>query len=249
MLTMLRKRQPTRAQSLLSLTMLMMAFASVVLGVFFRGRAGSLFIYDYIFEFVAVLCPAVYYLGICSLTEPRGATLRQRQAFVAPLVYILGLSIGAFWLGPRRYEILCHQIRDGEVDWISGDFAWNYMLFWDHYLFFALLLVMGTHLLGMAWHKGNIFSSRFNSFYASSIDAPRIKNRPLGIAAWVFFLAAILAIIAVAFRPFYYKYWLIPLAVIVTVVQYLVGRYIYSLNYDARYLANLVKEKQKYDTL
>ena len=241
--TLLQRRQPSRAQFLLCITQLMMAFAAAVLAVYFRGRAGSLFIYDYIFRFVTILCPAVYYLGICSLTEPRGATLRQRQAFVPPLVYILGLTVGAFRLGPRRYELLCQLIRDGSATVLPHQPAWNFMLFWDHHFFLVLLIIIGSVLLTMAWRKGKLYAHRFNRFYASDINAPRLQTRPLGIAAWVFLPAALLSMLAVDYRPYYYKYWLIALSLILTVIQFQVGRCIHTLNHDARFLANLIKIK------
>lgn len=64
------KRRLTHAQVILSLTQVMVAFGITMLIVLFRGRAGSLFIYDFVFEVLAVFCMPMYYIGICSSPKP-----------------------------------------------------------------------------------------------------------------------------------------------------------------------------------
>ena len=242
---MLLKRRPTRSQMLLGLTLLLVAFAAAMLGVFFRGRAGSLFIYDFVFEITAVLCAPMYYVGICALVEPRGATLRQRQVFLVPLLFIVGLTAGAFWLGPRRYEMMCHALREsgGFVGWMAGDAAWNYMYFWDHWLFPALMLAGGFVLIAMSSRKVRDYQARFNSLYADNIDLPPVNNRELSVLTWIFVPLGVIVVLMIDLRPHYYKYWLIMCSVLLTVVQYLIGRFVWRLDYDARYLAKYIRIK------
>lgn len=249
---MLLKRRPTRSQMLLSLMMLMVAFATVMLGVFFRGRAGSLFIYDFVFEVTAVLCAPMFYMGICSLVEPRGATLHQRQVFIIPLIFIIGLTAGAFWLGPRRYEGMCHMLRDqgsaatwsegdGFVGFMAGDAAWNFMYVWDHWLFPVLVLVMCFVLIADGTSKVRDYQKRFNSLYAQNINVPHINNRELLLLAWAFIPIGVSVVFLIDFRPLYYKYWLIGCSVVLSVVQCFLGRFIWRLDYDARYLAQYIR--------
>jgi len=238
---MATKRRPTRAQLVLSMTMLVIAFSSVVLGIFFRGRAGSLFIYDFVFECFSMICAPMYYVGICSLTEARGASLRQRRVFFIPLFFIVGLTVGAFWLGPRRYEEMCHLLRDETVGWIAGDTAWNFMLYWDHYFFPVLMLLMSTILIFISSRKVHLYQRRFNSYYAKDMHIPFIDSREISIFTWIFLPLGVLVVLLIDLRPFYYKYWLIGCMVILSVLQFFMGRFVYRLNYDARFLADYIR--------
>lgn len=243
--TLVTKRRPTRAQITLCLMQLLLAFAIVVLDVFFRGRAGSLFIYNFLFEFVAVLCAPMYYLGLCSLTEPRGTTLRQRRSFLVPLLFIIGLVAGSFWLGPRRYEELCYAIRESGATFIPGDAPWNFMLFWTHWFFMAFLLIMSYLFLVVGTRKVYLYQRRFNSFYADGMNLPRFDIRQLLILNWVFLPLSVLSIFFINFRPLNYKYWLIGLVVLISALQFMIGLFTYRLRHDARSLAGYIQEKNK----
>lgn len=237
------KKRPTRAQVVLSLMLLIEATALSVLAVFFRGMEGKLFIYDFMFEILAMVCGPMYYVGICAHTEARGATLEQRRIFIIPLLFIVGLTIGAFQLGPRRYEDMCHAIIEGEATWIAGDSAWNYMLFWDHFLFPVLLIVMSFTLIIIATVKIYRYQERFNSYYAEDMNIPFFNNRGFNILAWMFLPLAGIVFFAIDFRPLYYKYWLIVCSVLLTGVQFVTGHFTYRMNYDARMLAEYIRNK------
>ncbi|MBR4230148.1 MAG: hypothetical protein IKR83_05495 [Bacteroidales bacterium] len=241
--TPILKRHPTRAQVVLSLMLLIEAVTITVLGIFFRGRDGQLFIYDFMFEILALVCAPMYYVGICAHTEARGATLEQRRVFFIPLLFIIGLTIGSFWLGPRRYEMMCYAILEGNVSWIPGDAAWNFMLFWDHWLFPALLVIMSFILILAATFKIRKFQKRYNSYYAEDMNTPFFNSRGYSILAWMFLPLAAIAFVAIDFRPFYYKYWLIVCALLLTVVQFVTGHFTYRMNYDARTLAEYIRNK------
>lgn len=241
----LLKRRPTRAQIVLSLTMILMAFAIVVLDVFFRGRAGKLFIYDFVFESVAVLCAPFYYLGLCVLTEPRGATLRQRHSFILPLLFIVVLIVGSFWLGPRRYEELCYALREVGADFIPGDAPWNFMLFLTHWFFPAFLLIMSFILILIGTLKVRLYQRRFNSYYADDMNLPYVDSRQMLFFTWIFIPLGALTIYIIIFRPLYYKYWLILCASLLSVLQFMMGLFAFRLNHDARSLAEYIRNKQQ----
>ena len=235
------KRHLTRAHLILSLMLLLEAFAITVLGVFFRGRAGSLFIYDFVFECIAMFCGPMYYVGVCSLTEPRGATLRQRHSFFIPILFVFGLTYGAFWLGPRRYEEMCYALREVGATWIDGDNAWNFMLFWDHWLFPVLLLAVCTWFIVASSRRLNIFRRRFNSFYADGNELKKVNIRDINVLTWCFLPLGVIVVLLIDLRPLYYKYWLIACSVLLTVIQFLTGRFVFRLDYDARFLAEYVR--------
>lgn len=243
LLILIIKRRPTRAQLILSVMMIFEAFAMFFITIILRGRSHAGFIYDFLFISTSLICVPMYYVGICSLTEPNGASLSQRRSFFVPLVYILGLTIGAFWLGPRRYDSMCFAIQEGMASWIPGDMAWNYMLFWDHYLYPSLMLLSCIILMITAVHKLRIFAKRFNSFYAQGINVPRISTWQLIVYTLVFIVLAFITVYLIDYRPYFYKYWLIGIAILVTIMQYVMGRYIYHLDYDARYLVELIKKQ------
>ena len=92
----MRYRRPTRSQVILSLMLLIEAVGMTVFGIFFRGQEEQIFIYTFTFEVLSVVCGPMYYIGICSHTEPRGATLKQRRVFLLPLLFIIGLTVAAF---------------------------------------------------------------------------------------------------------------------------------------------------------
>ena len=237
------KRHLTHAHLILSLMLLLEAFAIAILGVFFRGRAGSLFIYDFVFEAIAMFCGPLYYVGISALTEPRGATLKQRQTFFMPILFVAGLTVGAFWLGPRRYEVMCYALREGGTTWIAGDNAWNFMLFWDHWLFPIVMLSACTWFVLASSAKIRLFRKRFNSFYADGDKLRKVDTRALDVLTWLFLPLGMAVVFLIDFRPLYYKYWLIGCSVLLTVIQFLTGRFVYRLDYDARFLAEYIRNK------
>ncbi len=241
--TMAFKRKITNAQVVLSITQMMVAFAITMLIVLFRGRAGSLFIYDFVFELMAVYCMPMYYIGICALTEARGATLKQRQVFWVPFVFVIGLTIGAYWLGPRRYELMCHAIIDNTDGWIEGDAAWNFLYFWDHYLFPVFTLVLIAVLSLLSYHKVQLYQRRFNSYYAENMNVPFVDSRTLMVFTALFIPLGLIIVGLIDFRPPMVKYWLIVCAVLLSVLQFLMGLFVYRLDYDARYLAEYVRTK------
>lgn len=237
------KRRLTHAQVILSLTQVMVALGITMLIVLFRGRAGSLFIYDFVFEVLAVFCMPMYYIGICSLTEARGATLRQRQVFWLPFLFVIGLTASAYWLGPRRYEEMCHAIVANTDGWIAGDTAWNFLYFWDHHLFPVFTLVMIAVLALISFRKVHLYQRRFNSYYAEDMNVPFIDSRTLSVFTWLFIPLGIIITCLIDFRPYMYKYWLILCAVLLSVLQFLMGRFVFRLDYDARYLAEYIRTK------
>jgi len=243
--TLITKRNPSRAQILLSLMLIMIGFAATMLMVFFRGRAGSLFIYDYIFELVSIFSAPLYFLSVCSLSEPRGATRKQRRVLLLPILFIVGLTIFSDLLGPRRYEEMCHAIRLGEASFIKGDHVYNLMYFWNHYFFNILMLSMSFVLLLISNHKLRLFVSRFNSYYAQRLKAKPLNGTWAGVASWCFLPLALFTVILVDNQPFWMKYWLVATSLILTVVQWFMGRFVYSLDYDSRYLSNLIKIKKE----
>lgn len=237
--TLLLRRKLNRAQVLLSLTLILEAFAMTVMFVFFRGKAGGLFIYDFLFQSVALLIIPMYYMGICSLCEPRGVTLKQRRSFFVPLLYILILTVGAFNLGPRRYEIMCHAIGNQSARFIAGDMAWNFMLTVSQIVFPLLLFFFSILIMASANRKFRVFINRYNTFYSDRMHKPRVKSVMLNVTSLAFFLLGFAQVLLITYRPYYYKYWLIACAVLVTVIQFFFGRQVYRMRYDARYLAKI----------
>lgn len=243
--TLFTKRRATRAQLLLSLMLLMVGFATAILMVFFRGMAGSLFIYDYIFELVSLFCAPLYFLGICALTEPRGTLRRQRRVFWLPLAFVIGLTVGADVLGPRRYEAMCHAVREAGATFVAGDAAYNYMLFWDHMLYPVLMLAMSFVLLLVSNRKYALFCVRYNSFYADQIGRGPIHSREVNLATWSFLPLGLATVLIVDFHPQGMKYWLIVVSLLLAAIQWFVGRAVYNMDYDSRYLSGLVRHKME----
>lgn len=247
--TVILKRHMTRAQLLMSLTLFAEGFAMMVLGIFFRDRVGSLFIYDFLFESTVVICGPMFYMAVCSLTEPRGVTLAQRRVFIIPLLFILGLTVGAFLIGPRRYEEMCRLLIANESHFIPGDASWNYMYFWYHYLFPILTIVMSFILLIISTVKMNRFRKRFNSYYASNMQAPPIDIKPLIVLTWCFPVIASVIVYAIDMYPPYYKYWIIVCCVLLTVLQFVFGRFVYRCDHDARSLADYIRAQTNTNAL
>ena len=239
----LGRRRPTRSQVILSLMLLIEAVAMTVFGVFFRGREEQFFIYTYTFEVLAVVCGPMYYLAICSHTEARGATLEQRRVFVIPLLFIIGLTVAVFWLGPRRYEVMCRFYRDYGISWDKEDAAWNFMTIWKYGVCPTVLIVYSFVLVLIATMKIRRFQRRYNDYYAKDMNLPYFNVREYNIIVWVFVPLAALIYYAAYMRPPYYKYWLIVGSSLLAVVQFMSGLLAYRMKYDARYLAEYIRTK------
>lgn len=236
-------RRPTRSQVVLSLMLLIEAVAMTVFGIFFRGQEEQIFIYTYTWEVLAVVCGPMYYLGICSHTEARGATLGQRRVFLIPLLFIIGLTVAVFWLGPRRYEEMCRYYREYGISWAKDDAAWNFMTIWKYGVFPAVLLLYSFILVIVATLKIRRFQHRYNSYYAKDMNLPYFNMRDFNTIICVFVPLAGVIYYACYFRPLYYKYWLIVGVTLLAVVQFITGRLAYHMKYDARYLAEYIRNK------
>ena len=240
----LTKKHLTHGQILFCFTLIVDAFAIAVAGVFFRGRAGNLFIYNYLLEVSAILCSPMYYISICSLTESRGAILRQRRVFFIPLLFIVGLTIGSFGVHPSSYDAMCRQaFEDGYASIVPGYTAYNFMVIWVFYLFPIVTILMGIVLLILGERKIRRYKKSFDSYYAQGLNQPKLNIREIVIISWLFLPFGMLTFYFIAFRPIYYKYWLILCMLMLTVIQYLTGRFAYRYNYDARYLANYIRNQ------
>ena len=238
-------RRPTRSQVLMSLMLLIESVAMTVFGVFFRGQEEQIFIYTYTFEVLAVVCGPMYYIGICSHTEARGATLEQRRVFLIPLLFIIGLTIAVFWLGPRRYEEMCRAYREYGLVWSKEDPAWTFMLIWKYGVFPTVLIVYSFILVIISTVKIRRFQRRYNSFYAEDMNLPYYNIRDYNIIVWIFVPLAGFIYYASYMRPPYYKYWLIVGVVLLAVVQFITGRLAYRMKYDARYLTDYLRNKNQ----
>ncbi len=242
----LTKKHLTHAQILFCLSLMVDAFCITVSGVYFRGQSGSLYIYDYLLEVTAMMSAPMFYISICSLTEPRGATLKQRHVFLVPILFTVGLTIGAFGMHPSRYQDMCLAVfENGRIPWRPGDCAYNFMIFWNQFVFPVVTIVTGTILILLAWHKVSIYKKRFDSYYAQRLKQPCLDIRGILVLSCLFMPFGLLTIYLIAFRPHYYKYWLILSAVILTVIQYLTGRFAYHYNYDARFLAEYIRNQNQ----
>ena len=236
-------RRPTRSQVVLSLMLLIESVAMTVFGVFFRGQEEQIFIYTYTFEVLAVVCGPMYYLAICSHTEARGITLEQRRVFLIPLLFIIGLTVAVFWLGPRRYEEMCRFYREYGLAWNREDSAWNNMLIWKYGVFPTVLIVYSFILVIIATLKIRRFQKRYNSYYAEDMNLPYFNMRDFNIIILVFVPLAGFIYYAAYMRPHYYKYWLIVGVTLLAGVQFITGRLAYRMKYDARYLAEYIRTK------
>ncbi len=240
----LTKKHPTTAQILFCLSLMVNAFAITVMGVYFRGQTPTLFIYDYMIEVSTISCLPFYYISICSLTGPRGATLRQRRVFIVPILFTIGLTIGAFGMHPSRYQAMCIEVfNNHSIRWQPGDTAYNFMVLWNQIVFPIATIIMGIILLIDSGRKVHLYKKRFDSFYARDLNMPNLNIRDIVVVTWMFLPFIMLTIFFIAFRPFYYKYWIIACAVLLTVIQYLTGRFAYRYDIDARALAEYVKNK------
>ena len=236
-------RRPTRSQVVLSLMLLIESVAMTVFGIFFRGQEEHLFIYSYTFDVLAVICGPMYYAGICSHTEARGITLGQRRVFLIPLLFIIGLTVAVFWLGPRRYEEMCRHYWEYGLDWNKDDSAWNFMLVWKYGVFPTVLIVYSFILVIIATLKIRRYQQRYNSYYAEDMNLPVFNMRDFNTIVWIFIPLAGLIYYASDMRPPYYKYWLIVGVTMMAVVQFLIGHLAYRMKYDARYLAEYIRTK------
>ncbi len=237
------RRRPTRSQVILSLMLFIEAVAMTVFGVFFRGQEEHIFIYTYTWEVLAVVCGPMFYIGICAHTEARGATLEQRRVFLIPLLFIIGLTVAVFWLGPRRYEEMCLFYRENGISWNKEDPAWNFMTIWKYGVFPVVLIVYSFILVLIATRKIRRFQQRYNSYYAEDMNLPFFNMRDLNTIVWIFIPLAGLIYYACYFRPPYYKYWLIVSVTLLAGVQFMSGLLAYRMKYDARYLAEYIRNK------
>ena len=237
------KRNPLLSQMILGLTMTIEAFAMIMLFITLHGKTDELFIYDFLLLVSVATCGPLYFTGICALTEPRGASPRQRRVLIIPLLYTAGLTIGAWLMGIRNYEAMCLAIHNGSIAWNGSGTGWQFMYIWHNIVFGFLLVVVNIILMVIANRKLTVFRNRFNSFYADRLGKPLPKHRPVTIFSWIFLPLCLALLLLITHNPRAAKYLTVFLSVVIAAIQFFYGRYIYNLNYDARYLNKLLNEK------
>lgn len=238
-LPVLFKKSITHAQVLISIALFLESASIVLLSIYFRGHSGGLFLYNYIFKFLSMLCAPIFYLGICSLTEAKGISVEQRRVLFLPLLYILCLTAGAITIGWRRYEAMCIAVRDG----VACDPSVQFMYIIDHWVFPIFLVLVGFFLFVASTRKVWLYQKRFNDYYAHGLQVRPIDSRYLVIFCWIYLPLAAGIIYCIYTRPPYYKYWMIALSVLNAVSLWVIGQLNYRLDYDAKYLADYIREK------
>ena len=138
------------------------------------------------------------------------------------------------YLGCRDEQILKNHKEDP---------AWNFMTIWKYGVFPVVLIVYSFILVLIATRKIRRFQQRYNSYYAEDMNLPFFNMRDLNTIVWIFIPLAGLIYYACYFRPPYYKYWLIVSVTLLAVVQFLTGLLAYRMKYDARYLAEYIRNK------
>ena len=239
LLPVMFKRRLNLAQVLICLALLLESASIVLLSIYFRGHSGGLFLYNYIFKFLAVLCAPIFYLGICSLTEAKGITVEQRRVLIWPLLYIVCLTVGAVSIGWRRYEAMCIAVRDG----VACDPSVRFMYILNHWVFPVFLVLVGFFLFVASTHKVWLYQKRFNDYYAQGLQVKPIDSRIMVISCWIYLPLAAGIIFCIFSRPHYYKYWIIALSVINAATLWVIGQLNYRLDHDARSLAEYIRER------
>ena len=139
---------------------------------------------------------------------------------------------------------MCLDVAEnGRIPWHPDDMAYNFMILWNQIVFPLLTIIMGVTLLFLSERKVRLYKQRFDSYYAQGLNMPRLNIREIVIITWLFLPFIMLTIYLIAYRPYYYKYWLILCALMLTVIQYLTGRFAYRYNYDARFLADYIRNQ------
>lgn len=237
------KRKTTHAQSVFSV---MFGVEAIVIGMYailYRHRSGMMLVYDYLFEVISITVPILYFLATCTLTEARGVHRHQRLAMIPAHVFFVLLTIGVLWLGRTDYEHLCQCKFMGDYSFHSGDAAYNYMLVCNVWLYDLLLLVFITVIPSLASHKMRVFTVRYDSFYRGHrFSMPTLRTRQLTVLTWAAVLLFVTFQVFLLVRPDGHIIVLSVMSVLLSVVQFLRGRCVYSFNTDAAQLALLVRK-------
>lgn len=242
---LLLPRPRVRAHWLLGLSQLLEAFTLLGLVIYLTSAEGTLFIYDYIFELSAMFCIPVAYLGICSLTEPRGLSLAQRRVLLWPLLFVVGLTFGAFWLGPRRYDILCHLEFRGEHALQEGDAAWNFMMVWDRYIFWLMLIVGALVWVIMGMRKMHRFEQRYRNYYAVQLGEGRVRLGALTVVNTALSPLVLIGVAVLLHGGECSPVVLAAVTVLLVLMQWRKGYDIFRQQIDARLLAQVVRKQME----
>lgn len=237
-----RKKRVNNAQWLMCITMLMVSLGILAYMAWFRGRQQALFVYDMLFMWTAALCIPMFYMFICSLTNPHGVSLANRRLFIPPLVYCSLLLGIAFALGSNGYTGYVAETKAlGCPLFEEGNTAKNMMIIFSHYgypIFFGTGIVLIMIISTVKVHR---FHTRFNKYYAEKVNHPKLSDMPLLLSSlFVFPLTVVITLVSYA-DPETYKYIDITLVVIVTLLQLMIGYYTFTLSYTA---ADLAREQR-----
>ena len=238
LMTLMRKRQVLTAQWIMLATQVLTGLAIF----FYMGEIAARYIYNCIFVSLAALCVPMYYMFVCSLTSPEGIKREDRWAFIPSFLFLLMYFILVFILRTDRFQLYMDNVVGlGNTD-LRPSKAYSLMVFVGYYGFPLFMAVQSLVLFVVGLVKLHRYHSLIAYVEGKNLAEVRKMDRPVVIFTYSVVPVALVFVLVPQHILTSSPYIVIPLAVVVSVLQFLVGFYAYRLNYSAEQLA---KNSQK----
>lgn len=236
--TVLFKRRVIKPQWFLCIAEILVGITMLLYMIIYRGVQEALYVYDYAYHLVSVCAAPIFFLFVCALTDPRGVSRSARCRVLLPaMAYIVLMTWTGFELGPAQYKAYFAESRAGGVTFLEDNGAWNRMLLLSTTVFRWFIMLQVLWIVAESTVLVHRFHVRFNKFYADRKNSPKMKDSTLVIlCVSVALLVGVLYFLAV-FRPANYRWYVMFVIALASVIQWFVGLYNYRLNYSAEQLA------------
>lgn len=239
----LRNRRINSAQWILCVTQLLSTIGFLTFMVWLRNRMEAIYAYDMIFMWTVSLCVPMFYMAVCTLTNPRGVKLRNRYAFLPALLYcsfLLGIALALGDDGYTQYSAETKAL--GVPPFETGNTAKNMMIIFSHYGYPVYIALYMLAILIISMIKIHRFHQRFNRYYAAKVNQPHLSDRPI-----LYTTLAIVPLIAVGTiisysGPVMHKWLNIGNIAVITLLEMMMGYYISKISYTAADLARAQRE-------
>lgn len=226
------KRQVFTAQWIMVATQILTGFTIF----FYMGEIAARYIYNCIFVTFASLCVPMYYMFVCSLTSREGISRKHRWSFIPSFLFLIIYYILILALGPERYQMYMDSVvAEGNTDLLPSK-AYSLMVFVGYYGFPVFMMLLSLILFSIGLVRIHRYHSMLAYVAGDNISKVRRLDRPMVIFTYTAILIALVFVIVPQHILSASPFIVIPLSIIASLIQFILGFYAFRLSGSAEHL-------------
>ena len=235
------KKQLQKSQWLFLCTQIILFYEIQLYATYLIPELHHEYVLDYLFTTIALYLPVMFFLFIVSMTSKEGVKRAHRRLFLIPFAYTVLMLVMTFLLNASGYKVyLDRAVYGNDLSFVEGEWRYNLMIVVNHYLFVVMLVGEIVAIVVSATIRTLRFHNTLQDYYANHYALKRKADRRMVFVAF--------AMIAIAFFLARFpldrmpsEFWGVAMAVVAAIAEYVLGFYVYHIEYSAETLDNAKK--------